>query len=120
MSILQYRIYRSIELNNQMTLEQLRIFVEVAERQHLTQAAAVLALTPSAVSASIKVLEERYGTALFNRVGRGIEQLVELSASGKLKLEESITHTFPLEEVNTALKYLHEKIENPIRVAVTL
>lgn len=57
----------------EMTLEQLRIFVEVAERQHLTQAAAVLALTPSAVSASIKALEERYGTPLFNRVGRRIE-----------------------------------------------
>jgi DNA-binding transcriptional LysR family regulator len=56
-----------------MTLEQLRIFVEVAERQHLTQAASVLALTPSAVSASIRVLEERYGTPLFNRVGRRIE-----------------------------------------------
>jgi DNA-binding transcriptional LysR family regulator len=55
-----------------MTLEQLRIFVEVAERRHLTQAAAVLALTPSAVSASIKVLEERR-YCLFNRVGRGIE-----------------------------------------------
>ena len=51
---------------------------------------------------------------------RGIEQLVELAASGRLNLESSITHTFPLSEVNTALKYLHEKIENPIRVAVTL
>ena len=56
-----------------MTLDQLRIFVEVAERQHLTQAAAALALTPSAVSSSIKALEERYGTALFDRVGRRIE-----------------------------------------------
>jgi DNA-binding transcriptional LysR family regulator len=56
-----------------MTLEQLRIFVEVAERQHLTQAAAALFLTPSAVSSSIKALEERYGTPLFDRVGRRIE-----------------------------------------------
>ena len=56
-----------------MTLDQLRIFVEVAERQHLTEAANVLALTPSAVSASIRVLEERYGTQLFDRVGRRIE-----------------------------------------------
>lgn len=55
-----------------MTLEQLRIFVEVAERAHLTKAAETLALTPSAVSASIRVLEERYGTPLFDRVGRGI------------------------------------------------
>ena len=50
----------------------------------------------------------------------GIEQLVELTSAGRLDLEGSITHTFPLAEVNTALKYLHEKIENPIRVAVTL
>lgn len=56
-----------------MTLEQLRIFVEVAERQHLTQAAAALCLTPSAVSSSIRALEERYGTPLFDRVGRRIE-----------------------------------------------
>lgn len=51
---------------------------------------------------------------------RNIEQLVDLTAAGKLNLEESITYTFPLEEVNTALEYLHEKIENPIRIAVTL
>jgi DNA-binding transcriptional LysR family regulator len=68
-----------------MTLEQLRIFVEVAERQHLTQAAAALALTPSAVSASIKVLEDRYGIPLFNRVGRGIET----SEAGRIFLDEA-------------------------------
>ena len=56
-----------------MTLEQLRIFIEVAERQHLTQAAAALYLTPSAVSSAIRALEDRYGVPLFNRVGRRIE-----------------------------------------------
>ena len=55
-----------------MTLDQLRIFVEVAEQGHLTRAAGNLCLTPSAVSASIRTLEERYGTPLFDRVGRGI------------------------------------------------
>jgi DNA-binding transcriptional LysR family regulator len=68
-----------------MTLEQLRIFVEVAQRQHLTRAAAALFLTPSAVSASIKTLEERYGTSLFNRVGRRIE----LSETGKIFLADA-------------------------------
>lgn len=56
-----------------MTLDQLRIFVAVAEREHLTQAAAALNLTPSAVSSAIRVLEERYGIALFHRTGRRIE-----------------------------------------------
>ena len=51
---------------------------------------------------------------------RNVEQLVDLTASGRLDLEDSITHTFPLEEVNKGLEYLHEKIENPIRVAITL
>lgn len=56
-----------------MTLEQLRIFIAVAEREHLTQAADALNLTPSAVSSAIRVLEERYGIALFHRTGRRIE-----------------------------------------------
>jgi DNA-binding transcriptional LysR family regulator len=56
-----------------MTLEQLKIFAAVAEREHLTRAAEVLNLTPSAVSSSIRALEERYGLSLFHRVGRRIE-----------------------------------------------
>ena len=68
-----------------MTLDQLRIFVEVAERQHLTQAAAALFLTPSAVSAAIKALEDRYDIALFHRVGRRIE----LSDAGRILLDEA-------------------------------
>ena len=68
-----------------MTLDQLRIFVEVAQRQHLTQAASALFLSPSAVSSSIKALEERYGTALFHRIGRRIE----LSDAGLIFLKEA-------------------------------
>ena len=55
-----------------MTLEQLRIFVAVAEKQHVTQAASELNLTQSATSAAIAALEARYGIKLFDRIGRGI------------------------------------------------
>ncbi|HEX7758477.1 MAG TPA: LysR family transcriptional regulator [Caulobacteraceae bacterium] len=55
-----------------MTLEQLRIFVAVAERQHVTRAARALNLTQSAVSSAVTSLEARHGVALFDRVGRGI------------------------------------------------
>jgi DNA-binding transcriptional LysR family regulator len=68
-----------------MTLDQLKIFVEVAERQHLTQAAAALFLTPSAASSATRNLEERYDLALFNRVGRRIE----LSDAGRVFLQEA-------------------------------
>jgi DNA-binding transcriptional LysR family regulator len=55
-----------------MTLEQLRIFVAVADKQHVTRAARELNLTQSATSAAIAALEGRYGIKLFDRVGRGI------------------------------------------------
>jgi len=55
-----------------MTLEQLRIFIAVAEKQHVTQAAGELNLTQSATSAAIAALEARYDIKLFDRIGRGI------------------------------------------------
>lgn len=68
-----------------MTFEQLRIFVAVAERGHLTEAARAIGLTPSAVSAAIRALEGSYGVRLFNRVGRRIE----ISATGRAFLGEA-------------------------------
>ena len=56
-----------------MTLEQLRVFVAVAERQHVTQAARALNLAQSAVSHVVSTLEDGFQVKLFNRVGRGIE-----------------------------------------------
>lgn len=68
-----------------MTLEQLRIFVAVAERQHVTQAAAALNLAQSAASHAIAALEAQHRTKLFNRVGRRIE----LTEAGHVFLAES-------------------------------
>ena len=55
-----------------MTLERLRIFVAVAERQHVTAAARALNLTQSAVSNAIAALEAEHDVHLFDRVGRGV------------------------------------------------
>jgi DNA-binding transcriptional LysR family regulator len=68
-----------------MTLEQLRIFVAVAEREHVTRAAADLNLTQSATSAAIAALENRYDARLFDRIGRRIE----LTEAGRLFLIEA-------------------------------
>jgi DNA-binding transcriptional LysR family regulator len=68
-----------------MTLEQLRIFVAVAEREHVTRAAVDLNLTQSATSAAIAALEARYAIKLFNRIGRRIE----LTQAGRLFLVEA-------------------------------
>lgn len=68
-----------------MTLEQLRIFLEVAERQHVTRAAQALNLTQSAVSAAISALEVRHAVILFDRIGRRIE----LTEAGRLFVAEA-------------------------------
>ena len=56
-----------------MTLEQLRIFLAVAEHLHFTRAAEELYITQPAVSAAVQSLEEGYGVRLFHRIGRHIE-----------------------------------------------
>ena len=68
-----------------MTLDQLRVFVAVAERLHVTQAAAALNMTQSAASAAIAALESGLRTHLFDRVGRGIA----LTEAGRLLLPEA-------------------------------
>ncbi len=68
-----------------MTLEQLRIFIAVAQRQHVTRAAEVLNLTQSAVSAAVQALEARHDTRLFDRVGRRIA----LTDAGRIFLDEA-------------------------------
>lgn len=68
-----------------MTLEQLRFFIAVAEREHVTAAARALHVTQSAVSAAVSALEERHAVKLFHRVGRGIR----LTEAGRLLLPEA-------------------------------
>ncbi|MBW4492128.1 MAG: LysR family transcriptional regulator [Oscillatoria princeps RMCB-10] len=63
-----------------MTLDQLRIFLAVAEHLHFTRAAEALYITQPAVSAAVQSLEEGYGVKLFHRIGRHIE----ITEAGKL------------------------------------
>jgi DNA-binding transcriptional LysR family regulator len=68
-----------------MTLDQLAIFVAVAEREHVTRAAESLNLTQSAVSGAIQALEARHDISLFHRIGRRIE----LTQDGRLFLDQA-------------------------------
>jgi len=68
-----------------VTLEQLRVFVCVAECEHMTRAAQKLNLTQSATSAAIAALEERHGVKLFDRIGRRIA----LTGGGRAFLGEA-------------------------------
>lgn len=65
-----------------MTLEQLRAFVAVAEKEHLTRGAEVLRATESTIRAAIGNLESAHGARLFDRNGRRIR----LTESGRIFL----------------------------------
>ena len=82
-----------------MTLEQLRIFIAVAQREHVTRAAVDLNLTQSAVSAAIAALEARHATQLFDRIGRRIA----LTQAGRLFLIEARAVLARAAQAETAL-----------------
>jgi Transcriptional regulator len=69
-----------------MTLEQLRIFICVAERENMTRAAEALHITQSTVSAAVAALEAEHGVALFHRIGRRIE----ITDAGRLFWSEAL------------------------------
>ena len=68
-----------------MTLEQLRVFVAVAECRARDPGGEELNLTQSAASAAVAALEERHGVKLFDRIGRRIA----LTAAGQVFLSEA-------------------------------
>ncbi len=68
-----------------MTLDQLKIFLAVAEHLHFTRAAEALYITQPSVSAAVQNLETEYGIKLFNRIGRHIE----ITQAGRLLQKET-------------------------------
>lgn len=81
-----------------MNIDQIRVFIAVAELMHVTKAAKQLNMTQSAASASIATLEDHYGVRLFHRIGRNIA----LTEEGRLFLEESkrlLEHAMRVESV---------------------
>ena len=94
----------SINGVNTLELRQLRYFVEVAEREHISEAAEHLHVAQSAISRQIANLEDELGTVLFERVGRN----VKLTPIGKIFLEHSIT---ALKAIDFAVKQVEEYLD---------
>ncbi|WP_078412848.1 LysR family transcriptional regulator [Priestia abyssalis] len=95
-----------------MELRQLRYFIEVARREHVSDAAAHLHVAQSAISRQIANLEAELGVDLFEREGRN----VKLTPIGKLFL----THT---ETALKAIDYAKQQIDeylNPERGTIKI
>jgi 2-desacetyl-2-hydroxyethyl bacteriochlorophyllide A dehydrogenase len=83
----------------------------------------VVGLGPDAISLPPPAAFVRTELSLLGSYGSTtgeIQSVIDLVASGKLKLSESITERFPLKEVNKALHHLHKKIGNPIRIVIEI
>ncbi|KQX26018.1 MULTISPECIES: LysR family transcriptional regulator [unclassified Sphingomonas] len=98
-----------------MTLDQLRIFVAVAEGSNMTRAASTLHLSQPAVSAAIANLEGRHGSRLFDRIGRGLE----LTSAGRLFLPEAKAVLARAEEARRVLDDLSGPVRGEVRVAAS-
>jgi LysR family pca operon transcriptional activator len=61
-----------MDLSPHIRLRHVRTFLEIARAESVSVAAARLNVTQPAVSRSLRELEEMLGTALFDRVGRGL------------------------------------------------
>lgn len=85
-----------------VTIRQLQVFVETAERLSLARVAERLHLTPSAVSFQIKQIELQTGFALFERVGRR----VALTEAGTLLAQYARVVLHSLREADQAMTAL--------------
>jgi DNA-binding transcriptional LysR family regulator len=99
----------------QNKMNDLQAFLAVAQQQSFTKAAAILRVTPSALSHTIRALEERLGVRLLTRTTRN----VSLTEAG-VRLSQSITPLF--EQINAeldALAELRDKPKGTIRLTCT-
>jgi len=66
----------------QNQLDGIVTFIVVAEEQSFSAAAVRLGISPSAISQSIRTLEQRLGVTLLNRTTRSVAERLNQSTSG--------------------------------------
>jgi len=89
-----------------LSLRQLRYFLEVAQLHSFTRAAEVLHVAQSALSRQIRLLEDELGLTLFNRYDRG----VTLTEAGE-RMRDRVTTL--LREVDALREGLVESLDAP-------
>ncbi|MDX1808434.1 MAG: LysR substrate-binding domain-containing protein [Sulfurospirillaceae bacterium] len=94
-----------------MTLKELNIFYELCENSHISQLASRLGITQSAISLSIKSLENNIGEQLFDRIGK---KLI-LNEIGRLFREKTFPHFVALSDAENFFK--KSKISGILNIA---
>ncbi|WHY00674.1 LysR family transcriptional regulator [Neobacillus sp. DY30] len=95
-----------------MELRQIQYFMEVAKREHVTEAATALHVAQSAVSRQIFNLEEELGVNLFIREGRN----VKLTMIGQMFLEHMEQAMKVIDEAQREIKEYLDPMKETIRI----
>src|SRR5690349_14360711 len=99
---------------NQLDLRDLRYFEVIAQTGHLGRAAKALHRTQPALTGCVRRLEQALGTALFERVGRGIR----LTAAGRALSVRARSLRISTEEAMREIGDLGSGIAGHVRVGV--
>ncbi|MFA0413490.1 LysR family transcriptional regulator [Vibrio renipiscarius] len=95
-------------------LQDFSVFIETAKQGSITQAANVINLTPAAVSATIKRLENQFDCVLFIRSTRSIR----LTSEGQLMLEKCQQAVEAIESGVESVKHDPNQITGHLRLAM--
>jgi len=95
------------------TISDLSTFLAVARAKSFTKAAATLGLSPSAISHTIRLLEERLGVRLLTRTTRS----VSLTDAGERLLQTIRPQFEEIEEALNALTALRHKPTGTVRIS---
>ena len=98
-----------------MENHRLRVFREVVACMSFRKAAEVLHLSQPAVSQQIRVLEEEYGTRLFDRDGNHIT----LTAAGRVLNGYALSAAHLMDEARAALASLNHVISGDLRLGAS-
>ncbi len=96
---------RTVERSIHLEIKQLKYFVEVARREHLSEAALELNIAQSAISRQITLLEQELQVTLFNRQGRNIH----LTSHGKALLTQATQILEQLDETVALFQQTNHK-----------
>ena len=97
-----------------MDIQLFQTFCLVAKLNNITQAAEQLNFTQPAVTAQIRMLEERYGITLFERIGKKLY----ITEAGRAMLANAETLLLAYEELNDAMEQFSAFVPT-IRIGVS-
>ena len=99
-----------------MTFRQIRYFIAVAEAGRVTAAAAMLGISPSAITEAVAELEALAGTKLYTRHSRGLA----LTSEGRRFLAHSRNILSSVKDASYAIASRDNKLEGSLTLGTTI